>query len=223
MTFYILGTMLCAGVLGGAINYFQEQSDNNLNVNALLKNIIIGIGASFIVPVFLNMISSQLISEITGQDVTNENLSKLLILAGFCLIASISSRSFITTMTNKLMRELDEVKSETQQIKKASNELQEVVSLSIEPENESDTDLTSNSENNINISKSEAEVLATLTNENYKLRTLTGISEELSMSRERAKQILDSLEEKDLVKPINRSTKRYWAITSSGLIRVKKT
>ena len=57
--------MIIAGTFGGIINFFleqeiEEEKDRNKKI-ALLKSIIIGIGASVLVPLFLTTISSEII------------------------------------------------------------------------------------------------------------------------------------------------------------------
>jgi hypothetical protein len=75
---YIIGTMLAAGIVGGLINSYLADSMVEKPL-VWWKHIIVGIGAAFMVPVFLNMISSRLISEISGTEITSEVLSKLLV------------------------------------------------------------------------------------------------------------------------------------------------
>ena len=77
----VIPTMLAAGITGGLINSYLTDPA----VETPLKwwqHIVVGVGAAFIVPVFLNMISSRLISEIKGDLIDSDILSKLLVLAG---------------------------------------------------------------------------------------------------------------------------------------------
>jgi len=50
--------------------------------SSLLRSLVIGIGASFLVPLFLNMISSDLMRQM------DQDAGKLLVFVGFCLIAA---------------------------------------------------------------------------------------------------------------------------------------
>lgn len=75
----LLWTMLLAGTLGGIGNYFISTKRDNHNVMDLLKFIVLGIIASFVVPLFLNMISSNIV------ELAQTQFHYLLVLAGFCL------------------------------------------------------------------------------------------------------------------------------------------
>jgi hypothetical protein len=55
----LLGIMTLAGAFGGLINYFIERRDNP-EKSSLLRSLVVGIGASLLVPLFLRMISSSL-------------------------------------------------------------------------------------------------------------------------------------------------------------------
>lgn len=66
------------------------------------KYILLGIGAAFLVPAFLNMISSNLASSKDNND--------YLIFAGFCLIAAIFSKRFINTLGERILKEAVEAK-----------------------------------------------------------------------------------------------------------------
>lgn len=94
--------MIIVGSFGGYLNYLNNFDTNN-NENEKVKNsknkyILLGIGAAFLVPLFLKMIASNLISFSKGYDNCN-----YLIFSGFCLIASIFSRRFITTIGDKIL------------------------------------------------------------------------------------------------------------------------
>jgi len=119
-----IGVMLLAGMYGGIINYFLE-SDKTENRSSLTMGqmIVIGIGASFLVPLFLTLISSNLIN------LKQLEFSKVLVFFGFCLIAAISSRRFIMTISERILKEVREAKNEAARAKQAiaQKEQQEIV------------------------------------------------------------------------------------------------
>jgi len=115
MYIVILTTMLGAGVLGGAINTILSRSlppkDGEPPLPGLVAHIVLGVGAALIIPLFLSMISSGLVGDLAkGSELTPELFAKLLVLAGFCLLAAISSRAFLQSMTQRLLREVAEAK-----------------------------------------------------------------------------------------------------------------
>lgn len=61
----VLAVMLIAGVFGGIVNYFLTRKSDPED-NTPTKCIVMGLGASLLVPLFLNMISSDLLSTSKG-------------------------------------------------------------------------------------------------------------------------------------------------------------
>jgi len=106
--------MFTAGIFGGIISYFLDQDSSESNVkirhNSLLKSVIIGVGASFLVPLFLAIISSDLLK------LDKFDPSKILVFFGFCLIAAISSRKFIVTLSERVLKEAREAKQKVKQV-----------------------------------------------------------------------------------------------------------
>ena len=78
--------MLFTGVFGGYLNYlnnFDTIEETGNKKLAKFKYILLGVGAAFLVPLFLKMIASNLINVEEKYDNCN-----YLIFTGFCLIAS---------------------------------------------------------------------------------------------------------------------------------------
>lgn len=103
--------MILAGIYGGIINYFLEIEKEQVKFRlSIWQTIIIGMGASFLIPLFLAMISSDLIN------LKQLEFSKILIFFGFCLIAAISSRRFILTISERILKEAREAKKMALQV-----------------------------------------------------------------------------------------------------------
>lgn len=109
----ITSVMLAAGAVGGLVNWFLSDAPKSTRL-AWWKHIIIGITASFMVPLFLTMISADLIDKIRGVGQPQGNPALLLNLAGFCLVASVSSRAFIGSLTERLMREVRDAREQAE-------------------------------------------------------------------------------------------------------------
>lgn len=105
----VSAVILGAGAFGGWVNFLLSKPDN-IPAPRLARSVVVGIAASFLVPLFLNMISSNLIDLIRAGD-----NSRLLVLLGFCLVASISSTSFIKTLSDRVLAEAKQAKREAQQ------------------------------------------------------------------------------------------------------------
>lgn len=113
----IVAVMLVSGAVGGLVNWFLTESGADTPPLAWWKHLIIGVAAAFIVPLFLNMISADLIHQIRGDTGVGGSggggdETKLLVLAGFCLVAAISSRGFIQSITQRLLREVEAVRQQ---------------------------------------------------------------------------------------------------------------
>lgn len=104
------------GAFGGFLNYLHnfDTSENQQNKNqAKYKYIFLGIGSAILVPAFLKMIASDLIKNSTPYDNIN-----YLIFAGFCLVAAIFSRRFISTIGDKILEAAKKAETTSKEIKK---------------------------------------------------------------------------------------------------------
>jgi hypothetical protein len=110
----ITEVMLAAGAVGGLVNWFLSEAPKAARL-AWWQHMVIGITAAFMVPLFLTMISADLIGKIRGtpgQPGQPGDPVLLLNLAGFCLVASVSSRAFIGSLTERLMREVRDIRAQ---------------------------------------------------------------------------------------------------------------
>src|SRR5437870_9606053 len=90
-TYTILGIILAAGALGGLVSAFTSE-EGKLSIGFCFKRVVIGIACAFVVPLFLNMISSTLLKEAQNDPTP----CPYFVFAGFCVIAAISSKAFIS-------------------------------------------------------------------------------------------------------------------------------
>ena len=96
----LLGIMLCAGILGGAANYFMSDKSGATSGKELLKYAVLGIVAALTVPLFLNMISSDLLVAAKARPVD------LFVFAAFCLLFVLFSRRFVESASARLLQQL---------------------------------------------------------------------------------------------------------------------
>lgn len=97
--FIFLAIIVLTGLLGGIGNFFIIANDVreldpqfNLGDFNLQKSLVLGIIAAGVIPLFLNIISSNLL-EITEE---NRNYKNYFIFGGLCLVASLFSNRFLT-------------------------------------------------------------------------------------------------------------------------------
>src|ERR1035437_1606630 len=112
----ILLIMITAGVLGGIANYFLSDRQNDVGRRDWGKFLILGVIAALTVPLFLNMISSNLLEAARTRPVD------FFVFAGFCLIYVVASRRVFENVANKLMGQMDQMRREMGQMKQLRQE-----------------------------------------------------------------------------------------------------
>ncbi|MCG2588037.1 YEATS-associated helix-containing protein [Rhodohalobacter sulfatireducens] len=116
----IFSIMIIAGVLGGGAAYMIEKYTSSTMNNTLKPEfyILIGVCASLLVPLFMTTISSDLLEN------SRKNHLDYFVFAGFCLIAAISAHRFITSISEKILKQFEDTtqKIETAGMKLQSNE-----------------------------------------------------------------------------------------------------
>src|SRR5579862_4106856 len=95
--FELLLIMLLGGAFGGYLNYLRTGASDAAGTTWIAR-VLLGIGAALLVPLFLNTISSDIL------EASRTNSLKLFEFAGFCILAGISSRIFIDTLTSKVLK-----------------------------------------------------------------------------------------------------------------------
>lgn len=113
----LIGIIITAGLLGGAANYYMEKSEGP----SFWKSILLGLTASAAVPLFLNTVSSKLLSECL--DTQNPSPSAFFVFFGFCTIAAIFSSKFLQTLGDKLLQEVKEVKQKQAELQETTDTL----------------------------------------------------------------------------------------------------
>lgn len=114
--------MIAAGVLGGIVNLALNETSRD----KWYWSIVAGIGAALLIPLFLRTVSSKLLSDLLKQ--TSESSSDdYFVLFGFCLLAALSSRAFIETLSKKVLNSLEEGQKKLEdKVKKADQFAKEI-------------------------------------------------------------------------------------------------
>ena len=98
-TFEVVLLMFFAGVLGGIVNFALSRTENS-TFRDVLWSIVVGLGAAFLVPLFLNTISSSLLLGLLDGSASG---SDVFVFFGFCLLGAIASKAMINTLTQKVL------------------------------------------------------------------------------------------------------------------------
>lgn len=223
--FVLLGVMLASGVFGGIINYFFNNRGRSDEIT-MMKSIIIGTGASLIVPLFLNMISSDLIN------FSRTDPYKIFVIAGYCLIAAISSTAFIGRISKNVINELDKANKKVRELEgtvellrventEASNEFKRVrgaldplMARGTEPEY-SEEEMLFNG-NGIDLQEDEKMVLSALANCQYVYRTIEGLARDTKLDKLMINNLIEKLIMQNLAARSDRPEGARFYITKEG-------
>ncbi len=234
----IISVMVAAGTLGGSVNYFLTRKADP--ESSFKKSIVVGIAAAFLVPLFLNMISSNLIEAIRGNPSTAPDLSKILVFAGFCLIAAISSKAFIKTLSERILKDVEEAKRGVEEAKKEiketkkeaeeaknvalsaqekASEADAIVQNNIEPDSKENSDFRAATP--ASISENERKILQEFAVGDRLYRTRTSVARRTEILKAEVDRIVDELKEKGLVdakllEAAGRAKSKRWYITPKG-------
>ena len=130
---FILATvMLLAGIFGGLVNYYL-YGDKDPDAASLPRFLVVGVGASFLVPVVLDMVNSELVLESQGDP------SQLLIFTGFCLVSALLSRFFIDNMSDRILNEAHSARQRSEEVEQNLRIIQSELLPLIDTETEHDS------------------------------------------------------------------------------------
>lgn len=205
--------MLLAGVFGGLVNFYLN-SQTDPDATSLPRCIVVGIGASFLVPVILDIVSSELIIE------SQADPSKLLIFTGFCLIAAIISRFFISSISERILLQAQTAHSKTDDVQYDLRLIKEELLPLIETETEqdvdniySDTDVYQAHEE---LDVTSSKVLKTLGTGRYIFRSIVGLCREANADENTITRTLAVLVARDLAGRVSGKNGVRWYITDKG-------
>ncbi|MET3502761.1 uncharacterized protein YneF (UPF0154 family) [Mucilaginibacter rubeus] len=190
--------MLFSGLLGGFANWVilsdeknasNEQSNNRGKI-IWKKSLILGITASFMVPLFLTTISSELLNK-PLEGTFNKSY---LVFAGFCLLAAVLSKQFIESLYQKVMKAEARAKEAEDIANKAKDKIEAVENNFSEPETDANQQVLDNNraENTI-----EDRIIEAIRNVKYLYRSTSGITNDLSkhqpIPKEEVRMILNQM------------------------------
>ena len=206
----ILLIMVIAGLLGGVANYFLSERQSELGRRDLAKYPILGVIAALTVPLFLNMISSNLLEAARTRPVD------FFVFAGFCLIYVVASRRVFENAAHKLMTQMDQMRREMSQLKQQRNEApppalrEEVVSLieASPPKPEAVKEA---------LSYNDIEILRALAEDSYVYGNLVGLTDKTGLARDLVSTRLTVLKNLGIIETrINDKNILHWFVSSRG-------
>jgi DNA-binding MarR family transcriptional regulator len=206
----VLGTLVGTGAIGGLAGHLLYGGSWD---RSAWTNVLLGMCAALMVPLFLNTISSTLLQEIVSK--AELDSGKYLILIGFCLIASISSQKFIRLMSVNVIKELREVKETVKKVETKADSALEATESSMEPEAEPLS--SEDQEFFARLDPTTKLVLIHLLDGPYSMRSATGLAQELEVSPVLVNSALTALRKMNFVRRgVNAKNQKRWYLTGSG-------
>ena len=205
--------MIAAGLLGGVANFFlsERQGDGSAR-REWIRYPVLGVIAALTVPLFLNMISSNLLEAPRTRPVD------FFVFAGFCLIYVVASRRLFENVANRLLGQVDQMKREVAVLKQRQDVQSAAVSESApiavpsvevptprpEPVRES-------------LSYNDVELLRALAAEPYVYGNLAGLTEQTGLAREVVSTRLTVLKSQGIIETrINDKNILHWFVSPKG-------
>lgn len=174
----ILLIIVIAGVIGGFAAYYLNDTENK----SKHRSVTLGISAAFIVPVLLNMISSDLLEKAQSE------IHKLFVFAGFCVLAAVFSRNFLENIYNKVLQQVGNISDKVKQIEEANEEPDA-------PEADDQAMRTISG----NLTGEQVKLLKTFSMGRFTYRSITGLTRDSKLERATVEQHLNKLMTDQLV------------------------
>lgn len=209
--FVLAGIILSMGLLGGIINFFISQKKKYKSQRSfwmdLIKSVIVGIGAAILVPLFLNMVSSDLLERTRNDDYS------YFVFAGFCLIAAITSYKFIGSISEQVLKTASEAIDKAEKLEKnlepiIAKETEQEVANELKCEREDILFSEDDSE--------EIKILKAITFSKYTYRTLNGLIRTTKLDLAIVNEKLVALIDEGYVKQALRNKCLRFYITEEG-------
>ncbi len=222
--------MALAGVLGGFVNYFVVAQDEKSDWRwKLARSLTLGLGAAFMVPVFLNTISSDLIKQIIASTGPTEVIPDTFVLAALCVIAAASATALIRAVTQAMIRKLEErtkrAEERSEQAEQKAEQAGEeagAVARSMKLEEPPVKELNAARPpsptvlEGLSLDQRDVEILKALDADKYSYRTVGGIVQDSKLDEDDALKRLFLLRDKALVARKTTTTREFWFLTGKG-------
>lgn len=203
----ILGIMIITGVLGGVANYYMSDRRAETAKNEVFKYTILGIVAALTVPLFLNMISSNML------EVARSRPIDLFVFAGFCLMFVVFSRRFFENIANRLLQQVEQVRREVSQIKEAAA----VDSTLTEPKTAEQQTSAKPDPAKGALTYNDVELMRTISEGKFVYGSISELAGETSSTKEIVTERLSVLKSMGLIElKINDKNVLHWYLSTKG-------
>lgn len=196
----ILLIMVAAGVLGGIANGYLSERGSEASRREWVRYALLGVVAALTVPLFLNMISSNLI------DAARTRPADFFVFSGFCLVYVVATRRVFENVANRLLNQVDAMKRDVSQLKQRAEPLAGGEPPAIRPETQRDA-----------LAYNDVELLRALAEESYVYGNLAGLTDKTGLARELVSVRLTALKNLGLIETrINERNVLHWSVSTRG-------
>jgi len=196
------------GVVGGVTNALSERTKSTpFDWYALGLRLAQGILAAGTIPLFLQLIGNNTVSNILDPAKSGSAPESILVLIGFCLIASLFSRTYLEGLSLKVMQ----LRKEVEQSKEKIDAVESAVVEPPAPKKTSPVQRAS--------LPNEAElVIGALKKGPYRIRSADGLLKQLNdpVWKEKLQPQLNALESDGLVRSVDTKFGKGWTLTAEG-------
>lgn len=202
---YVLIIMLLAGILGGYANFFLRDGTGATERTDWIKYPVLGVVVALTAPLFLNMISSNLV------DAARTRTSDYLVLGGFCLVYVVASRRLVENAANRVLFQVEAVKRELARMRQSVPiaPLQRPAETVSEPP-------TRNEPPRESLTHADVELLRVIGEENIVYGNLAALSERTGVPRELVGQRLAILKSWGVIETRISDKNMYWTVAPKG-------
>jgi len=225
-TYSILALItVTTGLFGGLVKFFNSiDTSKPINLKEFLKYLLTGIGAAILIPLFLNMISSDLISA------EKIEIHDYFVYTGFCFIAAYLSDRFLSTIGDKILNEVHKVKNKQESTSKTVELLVDNETAPIDAstnENPNKAEIAFQNLSN-KIEKKDTGLINEILNafeknEKYTFRSVKGISKEFNYPENTVEILIKAFEENGLIQRIKRRADGQFLYGLTSLGKLLKT
>ena len=205
--------MIAAGLLGGVANYFlSERPGEGGERRNWVRYPVLGVIAALTVPLFLNMISSNLLEAPRTRPVD------FFVFAGFCLIYVVVSRRLFENVANRLLGQMDQMKREVATLKQRQD-AQPATPVEAIPVAASASENAAGRAEPVreSLSYNDVELLRALATEPYVYGNLAGLTEQTGLAREVVSARLTVLKSQGVIETrINDKNILHWFVSPKG-------
>jgi hypothetical protein len=204
---YVLIIMLLAGILGGYANFFLRDGTGTTERTDWIKYPVLGVVVALTAPLFLNMISSNLV------DAARTRASDYLVLGGFCLVYVVASRRLVENAANRVLFQVEAVKRELARMRHFAP----IAASPLQRPAEAGPDApTRNEPPRETLTHADVELLRVIGEENFVYGNLAALSERTGVPRELVGQRLAILKSWGVIETRISDKNMYWTVAPKG-------